>query len=117
MEEAAVQPDVGHHEEHDSHYQRETDPPDQAREARVPVTQEGAHSQLEQKQDQTDGGQPEAVGEARRNVARTKRRPGVPQREEGEEQSGPVMGPEGRDGDCAGELPAWRWPRMMTPFR
>ena len=94
MQKAAVEPDVGHDEERDGRHQDEMDAPDEGGGAWPAVTQDGAHEQLDQKQDQSNCGQPEAIGEARHDVARTQGWPGMPQREAGEEQGEPVMRPE-----------------------
>lgn len=52
MQEAAVEPDVGQHVEHDRCHQGEMDAPGQARGAWAPVAQEGAHGQLDEKDTQ-----------------------------------------------------------------
>lgn len=96
-EEAAVEPDVGHNEERDGRHQDEMDAPDDRGRAWAAVMQDRAHGQLEKEQDQSDGGEPQAVGEARRDVARAQPRPGMPRRQSCKGQGKPVMRPEGHE--------------------
>jgi len=93
MKEPAVQPDVGYQEEHDGRHQDEVYPPDKGRRAGATVTQGGADSQLDEKETQGDGSQPEPVGQARRDVPCAKGRPGMPGRQGCKGQGQPVMRP------------------------
>jgi len=93
MQKAAIEPDVDYYEEHDGYHEREVDAANQAEVSGAPVTQDGADRQLEGEQDQSDGGEPETVGEARRDVPRPQSWPSVPQRYTGKGHGEPVMRP------------------------
>lgn len=81
MEEAAVEPEMGYDEEYDGRHQDEMGAPYERGGAWAEVTQDGAYGQLEEQQDHGNFGQPKAVGEAWRDVARPQRRPGMPGRQ------------------------------------
>jgi hypothetical protein len=94
MKAAAVEPDVGYQKEHDGRHQGDMDAPDEGGGGGPPVAQDSAHSQLEEEKNQSNGGEPEAIGEARNDVASTQRWPGMPRRKGCKGQGKPVTRPE-----------------------